>query len=163
MPIFVRNKKELQNYLNDKLIKAMDRVGETALKHMKTFVDKQMQERVSEQSGLYDRTYEYLQSIEKINAKLDKTTGIVSVAIHYNTDKIHPYIIMDETGLWNKHADFEGNSVANLIPLFLEMGTDNPYYSHKPVGGIINLKEWVEDNFRYELKKELNKLGIKTK
>ena len=43
------------------------------------------------------------------------------------------------------------------------MGTDNPYYSHEPVGGIINLKEWVEDNFRYELKKELNKLGIKTK
>ena len=25
----------------------MDRVGETALQHMKTFVDKQMQERVS--------------------------------------------------------------------------------------------------------------------
>jgi len=163
MPIFVRNKKELQAYLNDKLIKAMDRVGNTALQHMKTFVDKQMQERVSNQSGLYDRTYEYLESIEKINAKLDKITGVVSLIIHYNTDNIQPYIILPTTGLWNKHADFDGNSTANLIPLFLEEGTNNPYYSHEPVGGIINLKEWVEDNFRYELKKELNKLGIKTK
>ena len=47
--------------------------------------------------------------------------------------------------------------------LWLE-GTDNfPYYSHNL------LEEWnlkvkeMEDNFRYELKKELNKLGIKTK
>lgn len=163
MSIFVRNKKELQNYLNNKLIQAMDRVGETALQHMKTFVDKQMQERVSEQSGLYDRTYEYLQSIEKINAKLDKITGVISVVIYYNTDNIHPYIILPTDGLWNKHADFDGNSIAEFIPLWLEEGTNNPYYSHKPVGGIINLKEWVEDNFRYELKKELNKLGIKTK
>lgn len=161
MPI-VRNKKELQDYLNNKLIKAMDKVGDTALKHMKDFVDQQMQERVSNQSGLYDRTYEYLLSIEKIKAYLD-SDGFVKVIIHYNTDNIQPYIILPTTGLWNKHADFEGNSVANLIPLFLEMGTDNPYYSHEPVGGIINLKEWVEDNFRYELKKELNKLGIKTK
>jgi len=161
MPI-VRNKKELQDYLNNKLIKAMDKVGDTALKHMKDFVDQQMQERVSNQSGLYDRTYEYLLSIEKIKAYLD-SDGSVKVIIHYNTDNIQPYIILPTTGLWNKHADFEGNSVANLIPLFLEMGTDNPYYSHEPVGGIINLKEWVEDNFRYELKKELNKLGIKTK
>lgn len=161
MPI-VRNKKELQDYLNNKLIKAMDKVGDTALKHMKYFVDQQMQERVSNQSGLYDRTYEYLLSIEKIKAYLD-SDGSVKVIIHYNTDNIQSYIILPTTGLWNKHADFEGNSVANLIPLFLEMGTDNPYYSHEPVGGIINLKEWVEDNFRYELKKELNKLGIKTK
>lgn len=161
MPI-VRNKKELQDYLNNKLIKAMDKVGDTALKHMKDFVDQQMQERVSNQSGLYDRTYEYLLSIEKIKAYLD-SDGSVKVIIHYNTDNIQSYIILPTTGLWNKHADFEGNSVANLIPLFLEMGTDNPYYSHEPVGGIINLKEWVEDNFRYELKKELNKLGIKTK
>lgn len=162
MSIFVRNKKELQDYLNNKLIKAMDKVGDTALKHMKDFVDQQMQERVSNQSGLYDRTYEYLLSIEKIKAYLD-SDGSVKVIIHYNTDNIQSYIILPTTGLWNKHADFEGNSVANLIPLFLEMGTDNPYYSHEPVGGIINLKEWVEDNFRYELKKELNKLGIKTK
>ena len=161
MPI-VRNKKELQDYLNNKLIKAMDKVGDTALKHMKYFVDQQMQERVSNQSGLYDRTYEYLLSIEKIKAYLD-SDGSAKVIIHYNTDNIQSYIILPTTGLWNKHADFEGNSVANLIPLFLEMGTDNPYYSHEPVGGIINLKEWVEDNFRYELKKELNKLGIKTK
>ena len=163
MPI-VRSKKELQVFLNDKLIKAMNKVGETALKHMVEYVDKKMQERVSDQSGLYDRTYEYLQSIEKINAKLDNLTGVVSVVIHYNTDKIHPYIIMDETGLWNKHADMDGNSVANLIPLFLEMGTENnPYYEHEPVGGIIDLKKWVEDNFRKELKTELNKIGIKTK
>ena len=163
MPI-VRNKKELQNYLNEKLIIAMNRVGETALKHMKEFVDKQMQERVSYQSGLYDRTYEYLQSIEKINAKLDKLTGVVSVVIYYNTDKIHPYIIMDETGLWNKHADMDGNSVANLIPLFLEMGTENnPYYEHTPVGGIANLEDWAKDYFKDELAKELRRIGIKTK
>ena len=120
MPI-VRNKKELQDYLNNKLIKAMDKVGDTALKHMKYFVDQQMQERVSNQSGLYDRTYEYLLSIEKIKAYLD-SDGSVKVIIHYNTDNIQSYIILPTTGLWNKHADFEGNSVANLIPLFFRNG-----------------------------------------
>lgn len=163
MPI-VRSKKELQDYLNEKLIKAMNKVGDTALQHMKTFVDKQMQDRVSDQSGLYDRTYEYLKSIEKINAKLDKLTGVVRVVIHYNTDKISPYIIMDETGLWNKHADMDGKSVSNLIPLFLEFGTENnPYYEHTPVGGIANLEDWAKDYFKNELVKELKRLGIKTK
>ena len=162
MPI-VRNKKELQNFLNDKLIKAMNKVGETALDHMKKHVDKKMQERVSDQSGLYDRTYEYMLSIEKINARL-KSDGVVEVIIHYNSENINPYIIMDSTGLWNKHADMNGIDQSQFIALWMDEGTENnPYYEHAPVGGIANLEEWVRTDFRKELKVELNKLGIKTK
>jgi hypothetical protein len=162
MPSF-RNIKELKNHLNTILINAMDKVGDTALEHMKKHVSDKMQDRVSNQSGLYDRTYEYLLSIEKIKAHLT-LSGAVEVIIHYNTDGINPYIIMNSSGLWNKHADFNGNDVSSLIPLFLEEGTpNNPYYEHEPVGGIANLEEWAKKYFKSELKKELKKLGINTK
>ncbi len=165
--MIVRNVKELKNHLNKILIDAMDKVGETALKHMIDYVDKEMQRRVSFQSGLYDRTYQYLQSIKKISANYNPSNGYVEVIIGYFSDDIQPYIQYPDTGLWNKHADIYGNSMADFIPLFLEEGTstlgNKNFYAHEPVEGLVNLEEWVELNFRNELKKELNKLGIRTK
>lgn len=165
--------KELQDYLNKKLIIAMENVGETALKHMKNYVKGKLEENEPE---VYERTWEYLESIDRIKAH-SKSDGSIETIIYYNTDKIHPYlpsgVFNDWTGYemssnqnWGWHTDIYGNDKSSVIPLWMEIGTEDRngnFYPREGIGGIIDLKKWVEKNFRNELKRELNRLGISTK
>jgi len=150
---------ELNNYLNQKLIQAMDKVGKTAKQHMFDYVKEEMENR-PEDKEVYERTWEYLNSIDKTIAEFKN--GVIEVMIYYNTDKINPYIITEK--FFNAHMSLDEIDYSNLIPLWMEKGTEgNPYHNQEPVGGFIDLRKWVESNFRNELKKELKKLGIATK
>lgn len=157
--------KELTDYLNEKIRQAMDEVGETAWRHMYDYVADEMNSR-PENEDVYKRTWEYLNSIDKITAEIKN--GEVVVEIFYNTDKIDPYIYLNKP--FNAHADLSMNDVSSAIPLWMDYGNynrstglPNRIHEHEPVGGIINLKEWVEKNLRKELKVELRKQGIQTK
>ena len=157
MPSF-KNLADLNKYINTKLIQSMDKVGETAKQHMYDYVKKEMESR-PEDKLVYERTWEYLNSISRTKATY--VYGAIVVFIEYNTDKIHPYITTD--GTFNQHADLWNEDTSDFIPLWLEFGTDNDIHSHKPVGGLIDLEKWVKLNFKKELMNELRKLGIQTK
>lgn len=165
--------KELTDYLNNCLIKAMDGVGEKARQHMYDYIEIKLKET---EPKVYERTWEYLNSIDRIKAHI-KPDGSIETIIYYNTDKINPYLPsgvfnnwtgyeMDVSQNWGWHTDIYGNSKVDVIPLWMELGTDpvnGNFYPREGLHGIVNLKEWVERNFRNELKKELNRLGIQTK
>jgi hypothetical protein len=164
---------ELNDYINQQLIQAMDGVGEKALKHMKDYVKKRFEET---EPKIYIRTYKYLNSIDRIKAHMN-SDGSIETIIYYNTDKIIPYLSsgvfndwtgysMDNGMTWGQHTDIYGNSVAEILPLWMEEGTEainGNFYPREGLGGIINLKEWVQDNFRKVLAIELRKQGIQTK
>lgn len=161
MPSF-KNIKELEKYLNKKLQQAMDEVGETAWKHMYDYVADEMDSR-PENEEVYKRTWEYLNSIDKTTPEIKN--GTVTVKIFYNTDKIDPYIYVNKP--FNAHADFDMVDVSSAIPLWMDYGNydrttglPNKIHEHEPVGGIINLEDWVKKNFVTELKRELIRLGI---
>lgn len=165
--------KELKNYLNEQLIIAMDNVGEKAKQYMYDYIERKLKET---EPKVYERTWEYLNSIDRIKAHMN-SDGSIETIIYYNTDKIIPYLPsgvfnnwtgyeMDSKMSWGQHTDIYGNSVAEILPLWMEEGTrdiNGNFYPRDGLHGIVNLKEWVERNFRNELKKELNKLGIPTK
>jgi hypothetical protein len=164
---------ELNTYLNGKLLIAMDGVGEKALNHMKNYIENKLKET---EPKVYKRTWEYLNSIDRIKAHM-VTGGSIETIIYYNTDKITPYlpssVFNDWTGYeqdngmtWGQHSDIYGNSIVEILPLWMEEGTDSVngnFYPRKGLGGIIDLKEWVISNFRKELAIELRKQGIQTK
>lgn len=162
MPTF-RNLNDYFNYVNNRLIKAMNNVGETAKQHMYDYVKNEMESR-PENEDVYKRTWEYLNSISRIEATL-APDGSIETMIYYNTDLIEPHITTD--GTLYAHMDDWGRDVSDMIPLWMETGesylTSNGTRHHKPVGGIIDLEKWVKLNFKRELKKELNKLKITCK
>lgn len=163
MPSF-KNIDEMKKGINRVITEAMDKVGETALGKMIKYVEEEMRD--ESDNELYVRTNQFLHSISKLDAKLN-IDGSITTFIFYDTDKIEPFtianppVISDQT--WGWHADFSGQSTADLIPLWLDItGTpDNPYYQHKPIKGLDYLEEWVKKNLQNELKKELKKLGLK--
>jgi len=164
---------ELNDYISKKLIIAMDGVGEKALKHMYDYVKKRFEETEPE---VYIRTYEYLNSIDRIKAHMN-ADGSIETIIYYNTDKITPYlpsgVFNDWTGYeqdngmtWGQHTDIYGADKSSVIPLWMELGTDpvnGNFYPREGLGGIVNLKEWVQNNFKKQLAIELRKQGIQTK
>ncbi len=162
MPTF-RKLSDYYKYITNELIKVMDIVGEKARNHMYDYVKKEMESR-PENEDVYKRTWEYLNSIDRISATL-APDGSIETMIYYNTDLIEPHITTD--GTLYAHADDWGRDVSDMIPLWMETGvsyiTSNGYRSHKPVGGIIDLEKWVKLNFKKELIKELKKKGIACK
>ena len=162
MPTF-RNLNDYFKYVNNGLIKAMNVVGGKAKQHMYDYVKKEMESR-PENEDVYKRTWEYLNSISRIDATL-APDGSIETMIYYNTDLINPHITTD--GTLYQHMDDWGNDVSDMIPLFMETGesylTSNGTRHHKPVGGIIDLEKWAKSNFKKELINELKKLGIQTK
>lgn len=164
---------ELTDYLNQKLLKAMDGVGEKALKHMYNYIKSKLEET---EPKVYERTWEYLNSIDRIKAHMN-SDGSIETIIYYNTDKITPYLPsgvfndwtgyeMDSKMTWGQHTDIYGNDKSTVIPMWMELGTDpvnGNFYPREGLHGIVNLKQWVEDNFRKQLAIELRKQGIQTK
>lgn len=177
----INNTKDLEKFLNDelnnKIISAMDGVGERALNYMKDYVKRNLEDY---DPKLYVRTNEYLNSIVRTKASLKN--GWVTVSIEYNifdsddiivTDlETHNLITAYQVGInppvesdqnWNWHADFNGNDVSEFIPLWMEYGTENRHFSHDGIYGILHLKRWVKRNIKILLIQELKKVGITAK
>lgn len=163
MPSF-KSIDEMKKGINELITKAMDKVGNTALEKMIKYVEEEMKD--ESDNELYVRTNQFLHSISKLDAKLN-IDGSITTYIFYDTDKIEPFTIanppVDSDQTWGWHSDFSGQSVVDLIPLWLDItGTpNNPYYQHEPIKGLEYLEEWVKKNLKRELKKELIKLGLK--
>jgi len=163
-----KSMKELADEINKRLIKAMDKVGETALREMIEHVQSKLGD--DDSNKFYKQTGEFLESIQRISAEL-KSDGSVQTVIYYNTDEIKPYLVgvnppVDSSQTWNWHADIYGSDISELLPYWLDVtGTHgNSFYDREPIGGLKYLREeWVSKYFRNELKKELKKQGIQTK
>ncbi len=168
MSIIVRNNKELKDKLNKILIDAMNKVGETALKEMQKYVIERLGDDMTNE--FYRQTDQFFQSIQRISARLN-SKGTVETIIYYNTDVIKPYIVdvnppVKSEQDWNWHADIYGNDISELLPYWIDVtGTHgDSFYDREPIGGLKYIREeWVTKYFRNELKKELKKMGIKTK
>lgn len=163
-----KSMKELSNEINKRLIKAMDSVGEKALKAMKKHVEERLGNDLT--NSFYRQTGEFLGSIQRISAEL-KSDGSVQTVIYYNTDEITPYLVgvnppVESSQTWNWHTDIYGNDISELLPYWIDVtGTHgDSFYYREPIGGLKYLREeWVSKYFRNELKRELKKQGIQTK
>lgn len=69
---------------------------------------------------LYSRTFEILNSITVFN--IEKNGDLYTIKIAYDEDKINYY--PEENGLWNKHADYNGEFIMDYL---VEYGW-NHYY-----------------------------------
>lgn len=77
----------------------------------------------------YVRTMELLKAVDITNISV--SGGQASFTLLINATKLGVHIRHDT---WNAHADFKGNDVRESIPLWLDEGTNNKYYSHEAHG-----------------------------
>lgn len=102
----------------------------------------------------YDRTYDFLNSLT-IDS-VSKVGNITSCSVYFDSSKIKPHEV---DGWWNQHMSVFGyyqdkiNSepINEMLPYYLNYGTDSPIYSHEP-------SEFIEKAF-----KELNNGSFKRK
>lgn len=97
---------------------------------------------------MYDRTFELIDSIS--HSEVIKVNNTYYVEIFYDADKIRAYP-REKDGLythkWGRHTDFDSEDVSYWIPLWIEEGTQNEYYSHKGTRSMEDTREWISKEY----------------
>lgn len=126
-----------------------------------------MQNRKSNDYYRYNHTFDVLESI--CQPKVIMSKGMLEVEIYYDPDKIKP-LNTGEESMWNSHMDVNGNdtwngmSIPELIPIWMELGTTNGL-APRDGWGIMeawhnNLKATLKSRVKSELK---SRYGLKVK
>ena len=146
--------KQIDVQLNRKLVVAMDKVGETVMKNLEDYIQKNWYDAYSPTH--YKRTYEFIRSITKTDAKF--INGVCTVEVYFDEDKIKANYTND--GTWNQHASIHGEVVSNAIVEWIEYG-NNPnrkttaIYSYDGIHMIDAMVSWLKFEYIKLLKKEL--------
>ena len=141
----IRNFKQLESYMNRVIRKCLIYcAGRTEM-----MLRRLLEERLYDfEPVMYERTYELLNSITQSEV-VKLSNGTYYVEIYYDTDKIRAYP-RENDGLsykWGQHTSFDGEDVSEFIPLWIEKGTNNPYYSHKGTDSMEDTKKWIEQEY----------------
>jgi hypothetical protein len=123
MPEF-RSLDSLFNYINKNIQTKLPQLTQQIEQTIKDYI---MERHYSWQPSDYSHTYQYVNSLTV--SKIRESSDGYEVELYFDTSKIQP-LPHDEDRRWNKHMDMYGNPVNEFIPLWLEEGTNNPYYSH---------------------------------
>lgn len=162
MPAF-RDLKSLNTYLNvvleEVLIAVADKVEQKV-------VDSTYTKIYTYNNDIYKRTYDYLASITRAEPKFNN--GTIDVEIFYDPNKMLP---RETTNRWNEHMNaygqvediWNGMSVPELLPLWIEKGTERGLYPRTGVHVLETVYENLKDNYKTLFKTELKKYGIKVK
>lgn len=152
-----KNLQQLNNYLEDRTQKALNKVAIIAMEKLKENVNNSVYGWTPKK---YIRTGMLLNAISKTEAT--KTlSGRYTVEIYFDYLKLQP--VINEYG-WNSHADFWGGWISNDqsssdIVNWLENGTNNKYFSHPAYGfikdTIVELKAEYANIFREKLKESM--------
>lgn len=111
---------------------------------------------------MYDRTFELLNSISHSEI-IKLNNGTYFIEIYYDTDKIRSY--PRERGdfgqyvAWGRHTSFKDEDVSEWIPLWIEEGTKNKYYSHKGTHSVEDTKKWITKEYNRLFRIALKKYG----
>lgn len=148
------NTKQIEKYLEKQIIKALTEVADVVRQRLYDTVKNRLYDAWT--PSQYKRTMELLKCIS--HTKVKKVYGSYVVNIYYDTKKIHPYVSDDAR--WNKHADFWGEDVSEYIPLWIEYGTDNQYFSHDGILAVEDTLEWISREYNRLFKEALLYKGI---
>lgn len=158
MAQLIRNMDDLQKLINNQVIpRAKYPIQQTAEEVEQMVRDYVMQTLYSLHPYEYDRTYEFVNSI--VHTKPIRIKNGWMVEIYYDTDLIKATYV--ENG-WNQHMSFSGEDVSTSIPLWLEYGTDNPYYSHEGINAMKTIATW-DVLIKKKLVEYLRKNGLNAK
>lgn len=140
------NKNQLRRYLEKMVIDGLNYCCYRA----EAMLKKLLQERLYDayDPKMYDRTFELIDSIS--HSEVIKVNNTYYVEIFYDDDMIRSYP-RKENGLytykWGQHTSFDNEDVSHWIPLWIEEGTDNKYYSHKGTHSIEDTREWLSKEY----------------
>ena len=116
----------------------------------------------------YTRTYDYINSLTVSKVKQNADGGY-TVEIFFDTDKIMPQP-PDGEGRWSRHSSItsyngggSGDDVSDMIPVWLEYGTNGGLFDRDGIYAMENTKKIMEETkyHLYEIKKILEKKGFK--
>lgn len=149
--------KHLEQYLQDCLAEAIDKVAEEALNYLTEYILKNWYNSYEPRS--YKRTYDFLRSASKTEARLtNKNT--VQCLLFFDTSKINAEI---RPGRLNAHASFDGSSVTEKIPGWIERGHEFLGRGYESLGSMESTIKMLERDFPRKVAKELRKMGLQVK
>lgn len=152
--------KDMNKYVNSQMKEiAQDQLAEKILLTLRDFVESTV---YANEPNQYERTYQLLNSLTIGKAKAIGT--IITCSVYFDADKITQSIA---TNRWNQHMSIYGyerrggEPINELIPYFLNDGTDSPIYSHESHDFVEKTIESLNNgSLRQELIKFLKQRGI---
>lgn len=109
----------------------------------------------------YDRTYELLDSVTVSEPVIG--SKYMYFEIYMDTSKINPYVTEDDE--WNQHASVDPMDVSEMIPLWIEEGTDGGLWdregAHYMEHSAMRLDGTLHQAFARELRNQGWKVTVK--
>lgn len=155
MPNFLfSNYTQIEKYMEKLIKETLDEISDIVKQKLYDLVEDRLYDAYSPSN--YERTKELINAISK--TQVAKTYGSHVVEIFYDTKKIFPYITGE--GNWNKHADWYGNDVSDLIPLFVEYGTVGSLWDRDGIFAIRDTQAWISKEYNRLFRETLKYKGI---
>jgi hypothetical protein len=133
----------LMKYIENEVIYSLGLVAEDIRKIISEYVDKEVYQ--AHKPFEYTRTYELLNSLDISDIKINGNT--YSFDIFFNPDKIGMYDTGDK---WNQHKSvygyetWHGLDINELIPWFIENGTEGSLWDRDGIHSMEYIKERLE-------------------
>lgn len=169
MPTFnIKSTADLQRMLQyaEKHVKfALEEVAKVVEEEIKDYIMKNLYNDYDPQA--YTRTYDYINSLT-VKKAVKEGNGYV-VELFFDPDKITPRP-PDDVGRWSSHSSITsyngggtGDDVSDMIPIWMEYGTNGSLWDRDGIYTMENTKEIMEQTkyHLYEIKKILESKGFK--
>lgn len=160
MPVFNSMSDMLKYVQNEIAIVSKNELGERIKKELAAFVFKKVYFYPAYE---YDRTFDLINSITIGDVK--EEDGGISCSVYFDSDKIIP---TQSDNKWQQHRSVfnydedikYSESISDMIPYYLEYGTQSPIYSH-PAHGFMEatIRSLNKGLFKREIKKILKSRG----
>jgi hypothetical protein len=134
---------KLMKYLENDIIYSLGIVAEDIKKIIRDYVEKEVYQKYEPYE--YNRTYELLNSLDI--SEIKKTGNIYSFSVFFNPEKINMYNTDDK---WSQHKSvfgyesWHGMQLNELIPWFIENGTENSLWDRDGIYSIEYVRERLE-------------------
>lgn len=159
MPSF-KSMDEMHAYIDSQMAKSVQKdVVKSVSQKIKKLLEDWVMSTVYENSHYaYERTFEFLDSITIGNVTTAK--GVTSCEIYFDADKINQ--TLSKNTKWNSHMsvygykndESNGQPINEMIPYYLEYGTESPVYSHDENKFLESTRKELERGYFADLVKD---------
>ena len=150
----IRNLGQLELYVNKRLEKAMDEVGDEVAKELGDYVFKNWYQARGNPKD-YNRTFQFLESV---TFQTMFARGKFFTEVFFDPDLIDA--MYDEYSSWNQHMSVRKEDVTEDIVGWIEYGQNSPLYSYDGIHMVENVREWCKKRYREMLKEKMASQGI---
>lgn len=167
-----RSVKELNDYIGAYMVRVIQDIADQVRDDVYRDVRDEINDSIRRQSAksnqfyAYEHTWDVLESICKPQAKYE--SGRVEVEIYYDTDEINAKY--NKESFWNSHMDVNGGtswggqSIPELMPIWLELGTEYGLAPREGWGIMEKWHNWVKSALKNRVKAELKtRYGLKVR